>query len=203
VLSGHSVDNLAPDAPLFLTAQRVAADVHLKWNRVRVPDLKNYSVYRKSSSGVTPIPANFLATDTDTVLVDASAPTSALYYIVTATDVHQNQGEKSNEAAVSATTNAGNLPPITALTVLQNRPNPFTTQTRMEIGLPAAESIRIDVYDVAGRRVREFETAGVKGWQEIALAGVDTRGRPLASGVYFYKIRAGGETLTRKMLIAR
>lgn len=203
VLSGHSVDNLAPAAPLFLTAQRAGADVHLHWNRVRVTDLKNYSVYRASATGVTPIPADFLTTDTDTVLVDASAPTSALYYIVTAHDVHQNESAPSNEAAVSPTTNVGNLPPITALTVLQNRPNPFTEATQLEIGLPSAGTITVDVYDVAGHRVRELETAGAKGWQQIALTGNDGRGAALASGVYFFKVHAGGETMTRKMLIAR
>jgi hypothetical protein len=203
VLSGHSVDNLAPAAPLFLTAQRVASDVHLKWNRVRVSDLKNYSVYRKTSSGVTPIPANFLATDTDTVLVDASAPASALYYIVTAYDVHANQSAPSNEASVGTSTHVGDLPPISRLIVLQNYPNPFAAATELEVGLPSAETVTVDVYDVAGRRVRELETAGVKGWQQITLAGVNERGDPLASGVYFYKVHAGGETLTRKMLIAR
>ena len=203
VLSGRSVDNLAPAAPLFLTAQRAGADVHLKWNRVRVPDLKNYSVYRKTSTGVTPIPANFLANNNDTVLVDASAPTSALYYIVTAYDVHANQSAPSNEASVGTSTHVGNLPPINQLTVLQNRPNPFAQETQLEVGLPSAGRITVDVYDVAGRRVRELATDGVKGWQQIALTGVDGRGAPLASGVYFYKIHAVGETLTRKMLIAR
>ncbi|HET6463840.1 MAG TPA: T9SS type A sorting domain-containing protein [Candidatus Krumholzibacteria bacterium] len=203
VMSGRSVDNLAPDAPLLLTAQRVASDVHLKWNRVHVSDLKNYSVYRKTSTGVTPIPANFLATNTDTVLVDASAPASALYYIVTAYDVHANQSAPSNEASVGTSTHVGDLPPISRLTVLQNRPNPFAQSTALEIGLPSAETITVNVYDVAGRRVREINTAGVKGWQQIALTGVDERGAPLASGVYFYKIHAGSETLTRKMLIAR
>ena len=100
VVSGHSVDNLAPAAPLLLTAQRVGPDVHLKWNRVRVPDLRDYSLYRKTSAGVTPVPVNFLASADDTVLIDASAPTSALYYIVTAYDVHENQSVPSNEANV-------------------------------------------------------------------------------------------------------
>jgi hypothetical protein len=203
VMSGRSVDNLAPAAPLFLTAQRVASDVHLKWNRVHVSDLKNYSVYRKTSTGVTPIPANFLATNTDTVLVDASAPASALYYIVTAYDVHANQSAPSNEASVGTSTSVGDLPPISRLTVLQNYPNPFAGATELEVGLPSAETVTVDVYDVAGRRVRELQTAGVKGWQQITLAGVNERGETLASGVYFYKVHAGDETLTRKMLIAR
>lgn len=203
VVSGHSVDNLAPAAPLFLTAQRVGADVHLKWNRVRVPDLKNYSVYRASASGVTPIPTNFLATDTDTLLVDAGAPTGTLYYIVTAYDAHANQSAPSNEASVGTSTHVGDLPPISRLTVLQNYPNPFAGTTELQVGLPSSQAITVRVFDVAGRRVREFETSGVKGWQQLALTGVDARGTPLASGVYFYRISAGGETLTRKMVIAR
>jgi hypothetical protein len=203
VMSGHSVDNLAPSAPLMLTAQRAGADVHLKWNGVHVHDLKDYAVYRATSSGVTPVPSNFLVNDTDTLLVDTGAPTSALYYIVTAYDVHQNQSKPSNEAQVSATTNVGNLPPITALTVLPNHPNPFNMETELEIGLPEAGAIRLEVYDVAGRRVRTMEIAGVKGWQKVAFSGFNNRGEPLASGVYFYRVKASGTTLTRKMLITR
>jgi hypothetical protein len=203
VMSGHSVDNLAPAAPLFLTAQRVGADVHLIWNRVHTFDLKQYAIYRATSSGVTPIPANFLSNDTDTVLVDAGAPTGALYYIVTAYDVHENQSKPSNEANVGATTHVGNLPPITALTVLQNHPNPFTASTSLQVGLAKASAVSIEVYDVAGRRVRTIEMSGAKGWQEVPLAALDDRGQALASGVYFYRVHAAGTTITRKMVIAR
>jgi hypothetical protein len=203
-VSGHSVDNLAPSAPLYLIAQRVGSDVHLKWNRVRVPDLKDYSIYRKPSSGVTPVPVNFLVSANDTVLTDAGAPTSALYYIVTAYDVHANQSKPSNEASVSGATGAGNLPPIAALTVLQNHPNPFTGTTQLDIGLPANADVRIEMYDVAGRKVREQTLAAQKsGWRSVAFDGRDDRGRPLASGVYFYRVHAGSETVTRKIVIAR
>ena len=203
VLSGHSVDNLAPPAPLYLTAQRVGGIVNLKWNGVHVPDIRNYTVYRKTSTGVTPVPANFLADDNDTLLTDSTAPAGALYYVVTARDVHENQGTASNEAGVGATTNVGNLPPITALTVLQNHPNPFTEATGLDVGLPASGQITIGVFDVAGRRVRELTSAGTRGWQHVSLSAIDGEGRPLASGVYFYRVRAGNETVTRKMLIMR
>ncbi len=202
-LSGHSVDNLAPASPLYLTAQRVNADVELQWNGVHVPDLKNYSVYRATASGVTPIPTNFLADEMDTVLVDSNAPTSALYYIVAANDVHQNQSTPSNEASVSALTGVGNTPSIAALTVLQNHPNPFAGATELEIGLPEASRIEIEVYDVEGHRVRTQTVTGVKGWQGVPLAGVDDSGSRLASGVYFCRVHARGETITRKMVIAR
>jgi hypothetical protein len=203
-VSGRSVDNLAPLAPLALTAQRAGNYVYLKWNRVRVPDLHNYSVYRKTSSGVTPIPINFLADATDTMLTDNNAPASAAYYIVTAKDVHANQSAASNEAAVAPATGVGNTPPLTSLMVMQNRPNPFGTSSSFDLGLPAASSVKVEVFDVGGRRVASHALGNKPaGWQTVSMDARDDAGRPLASGVYFYRIHAAGETLTRKMVIAR
>jgi predicted lipoprotein with Yx(FWY)xxD motif len=204
VVSGHSVDNLAPVAPLSLTAQRTADYVHLKWHRVHVADLKNYSVFRKTSTGVTPIPANFVASATDTVLTDTSPPASAAYYIVTANDIHANESPKSNEASVAAATNVGDLPPITALMLLQNRPNPFASSTELELGLPAKSDVSLEVFDVAGRKVKAEVLPGQKaGWEDLRFDGRNDAGQPLPSGVYFYRITAAGETVTRKLVIAR
>jgi len=204
VMSGHSVDNLAPAAPLLLIAQRAGANVLLHWNGVHVPDLRDYSIYRATASGVTPVPINFLSSSDDTVAVDPNAPTSGLYYIVTAYDVHANQSAPSNEAHVGPFTGIGNTPPISDLTVLQNYPNPFASTTDMSIGLPATADVHIDVFDVGGRRVGSLEAEKVAaGWRTFRFSSQDDRGRPLASGVYFYRVEAGGSTVTRKMIIAR
>jgi hypothetical protein len=204
VLAGRSVDNLAPPAPLFLTALRAGANVQLKWNRVRIADLENYRVYRATATGVTPIQPNFLSNNDDTLMVDSGAPTSALYYIVTAKDVHGNEGVASNEAGVGALTGVGNLPPVTNLTVLQNHPNPFTGTTQLQIGLPAQADVHVEVYDVAGRRVRDYTLPQqAKGWSTVRLDSANTNGAPLASGVYFCRVRAGAEIVTKKMVITR
>jgi hypothetical protein len=204
VISGHSVDNLAPIAPLALTAQRTGNYVHLKWNRVHVADLHNYSVYRQTSTGVTPIPANFLASATDTVLTDTTPPASAAYYIVTANDVHANQSPKSNEAAVAAATGAGNLPPLTSLMLLQNHPNPFASSTELELGLPTKSNVSVEVYDVAGHEVKATVLPAQRaGWESVRFDGRNDAGQPLPSGVYFFRITAAGESVTRKLVIAR
>jgi hypothetical protein len=203
-LSGRSVDNLAPGAPLSLSAQRFGNYIHLKWNRAHAPDVRNYSVYRKTSSGVMPIPGNFFASATDTVLTDTTPPASAVYYIVTAYDVHANQSPASNEAVVAPTTGVGNLPPITELTVLQNSPNPFTGETQLSIGLPAPSDLSVEIFDVAGRKVSDIAVNhAAAGWRKVAFSGRDSQGRALASGVYFYRVHANGTTVTRKMVIAR
>jgi flagellar hook assembly protein FlgD len=150
------------------------------------------------------VPVNFLSNSTDSLVLDTGAPLTTLYYIVTAKDVHENQSAASNEAFVSGATNVGNTPVVTQFTVLQNYPNPFTTGTEFQVGLPAPSDVTVEIYDVAGRRVGSLSVRdAAAGWQRIPFAGRDDRGGALASGVYFYRITANGSTVTRKMVIAR
>ena len=201
---GYSVDNLSPPPPLMLTAQRIGSDVHLKWNRSKAPDLRDYSIYRKTSTGVTPVPVNFLSSASDTLAVDAGAPASALYYIVTALDVHANQSPPSNEAGVSASTGAGSTPALTELRVRPNHPNPYSSSTELEVGLPSPSDITVQIYDVSGRRVDALVVRGATaGWRRIAYDGRAGSRAPLANGVYFYRVSAAGKTITHKMVIAR
>jgi hypothetical protein len=64
--------------------------------------------------------------------------------------------------------------------------------------------VEIDIFDVSGRRVstRSLGVIG-KGWKQVALHAIDTSGQPLPNGVYFYRITSAGETVTRKMVVAR
>jgi FlgD Ig-like domain len=204
IMSGHSVDNLAPAAPLLLTAQRVGADVVLRWHGVSVPDLLHYAVYRATSPGVTAVPIHFVSNAVDTVLVDTTPPSSSAYYVVTALDIHENQSVPSNEASVSPSTGVSETVPINGLTVLPNRPNPFTGTTELAVGLPAASGIEIEVYDAAGRRARaQIVSRRQAGWQRITFDGRDDAGRLLPSGIYFMRFRVRGDTVTRKLVIAR
>jgi hypothetical protein len=204
VLTGHSVDNLSPDTPPFLVAQRDGADVVLKWNRSRAADLRNYVVYRSGDRGVATVPDDLLGSSVDTTFVDANAPERALRYVVVAADVHGNRSATSNSAAVAPAGGTHAAPSLTHLVVLQNRPNPFQGSTEMEIGLPSASRVEILVFDVAGRRVRAQALSRVNaGWQKIAFDGRNDAGAPLPSGVYFYRVTAGASTFTRKLVIAR
>ncbi len=205
IMDGFSVDNLPPAAPPSLVAQRLATgDVSLQWDGVADLDFDHYAVYRANTPGVTPTPVNFLAVSPGTTLLDSGAPPNALYYIVTAVDVHANEGGASNEAGVSGPTGVGDTPSLTTLTVLPNHPNPFADATELEIGLPHASEVSVEIFDVAGRRVNTMTLKGVRaGWRSVTLAGRNHAGTVLPSGVYFYRVRAGASTVTRKMVIAR
>ncbi len=95
--------------------------------------------------------------------------------------------------------------PEAPLTLQQNHPNPFNPSTTIDYYLPEAAPVALEVYDASGRLVSRL-LAGVRqerGVHSIEWRGVDDAGRTVSSGVYFYRLRAGRETLTRKMVLLR
>ncbi|HXV14393.1 MAG TPA: FlgD immunoglobulin-like domain containing protein, partial [Candidatus Krumholzibacteria bacterium] len=204
VVSAYSLDNLAPPAPRDLVGAPTLWDIPLSWSiDATPPDFSHYAVYR-GSAVVAPLPQYLIGTSLQTHHVDNSPPGGILRYIVTAIDVHGNESAPSNEWSPSGATPVGDAPSIAALAVLDNVPNPFNGTTTLRIGLPKASGVEIEVFDVGGRRVRG-EHAGIlaAGWREFAFDARDEDGGALPSGVYFYRVRAAGETVTRKMVIAR
>ena len=86
----------------------------------------------------------------------------------------------------------------------QNYPNPFNSSTALRFDLAAPEAVELSVYSLQGQQVaqlaRGFRPAGR---YELAWDGTDDRGRPLASGVYFFRLRAGDFVQARKLLLLR
>jgi hypothetical protein len=91
-----------------------------------------------------------------------------------------------------------------AFGLYQNYPNPARDETVIKYTLPGACEVELVVYDLSGRRVstvvREAREAGV---HEETYALADDSGRPLPAGVYFYRLSAGTDAATRKMVVAR
>ena len=78
-------------------------------------------------------------------------------------------------------------------------PNPFNTVTLIRFSLTAAGPVELKVYDAAGREV-ETLAAGLmeRGRHTVRFDGSD-----LASGVYFCRLTAGGQSQTRKMVLLK
>jgi hypothetical protein len=90
------------------------------------------------------------------------------------------------------------------LALAQNRPNPFNPMTVVPFALPAAGRVELLVYDVSGRLVRRLiEGTLPAGFHDVQWDGRDDRGVGVASGISVYSLRAGGEFLTRKMVLLR
>lgn len=81
----------------------------------------------------------------------------------------------------------------------QNYPNPFNPTTTIEYSIPKAASIRIELYDITGRFIRNLR-------KEYQLAGThkfDFNGDDLSSGIYIYKLVTAEFTDSRKMVLLK
>lgn len=90
-------------------------------------------------------------------------------------------------------------PPAT-FALLQNYPNPFNPSTSISYDLPRAERVRLEVFDLLGRRVAilvdEFQNAG-------SSPPIQFDASRLSAGTYFYRLSAGTFVQTRKMMLVR
>jgi hypothetical protein len=86
----------------------------------------------------------------------------------------------------------------------QNHPNPFNPSTTIRYCLPDKSGIRLEVYDVSGKRiVCLVDSRQEKGVYTAEWNGKDERGTAVGSGVYFYRLTVGKQTISRKMVLLR
>jgi photosystem II stability/assembly factor-like uncharacterized protein len=99
-------------------------------------------------------------------------------------------------------------PPLLAarvdLTLHPSAPNPFSTSTLIRFDLPREGQVELTVYDVRGAKVRglldERRTAGT---HRTSWDGRDDRGRRVAAGAYFYRLRAGDASATGQVVLTK
>jgi flagellar hook assembly protein FlgD len=91
------------------------------------------------------------------------------------------------------------------LTLHQNSPNPFGALTRIDFAMPGgAGQANLEIYNVRGQVVRAIEIgAGPAATGSVTWDGTDGAGRPVASGVYFYKLSVDGESAIRSMVLLK
>jgi hypothetical protein len=95
--------------------------------------------------------------------------------------------------------------PAMPLTLYQNKPNPFNPSTTISFYLPKESVVSLEVYDISGRLVSrliggERRSAGT---YNVEWNGREARGVAVSSGVYLYRLSAGKETVSRKMVLLR
>jgi subtilisin-like proprotein convertase family protein len=85
-----------------------------------------------------------------------------------------------------------------------NYPNPFNPMTTIAFALPKTTQVQLRVYDLSGKLVTTLaEETLSAGQHEVIWTGRDDTGRQAASGMYFYRLVAEGQTLVGKMLMLK
>jgi hypothetical protein len=88
---------------------------------------------------------------------------------------------------------------------LELHPNPFNPQVSVEFILAEITTIRLEAFDVAGRRLARIAAGDYSaGRHRLSWTAENDEGEPLASGVYFIRLSTGrGEEITAKAVLLR
>jgi len=92
-----------------------------------------------------------------------------------------------------------------AVTMLNsNYPNPFNPETTISFSVNQDSRVSIDVYNVKGQKVKNLvNDVRTAGQHSVVWNGKDANGRDVASGIYFYQMKADGYTATKKMILMK
>lgn len=102
-------------------------------------------------------------------------------------------------------THAPSTVPVVSEFSVKAYPNPFNPRTTIAFNLPQKSAVELDIYDLAGRRVatllsgEELES----GPNAAVWTGRDTKGRSVAAGVYFYRLKAGPNVAVERVTLVK
>ena len=86
----------------------------------------------------------------------------------------------------------------------QNAPNPFNPTTVIHYQLPQAADVKVEIYNVAGKLVRTLvDGEQDAGFRSVVWDGTSEDGRAVASGVYMYRLQAGGDVDQKQMVLLK
>jgi hypothetical protein len=196
--SGKSVDNIAPGVPQGLAAHyHTGGGNALAWQPSADADFQYFRVYRGDTPGFALSPATLAEATASTAWSDPAHDAPGVYYQVTAVD---HNGNESLAASPGTSTEvAGSPGPAFALGAPS--PSPFGSSTQLSFALPLASAVTLEVYDASGRRVRTLARgAFAAGVHELAWDGRGEDGSPVAAGVLFVRLRAGGQEAVRRVV---
>jgi hypothetical protein len=81
----------------------------------------------------------------------------------------------------------------------QNYPNPFNPSTKIAFSIPEAEEVTISLYSTLGEKIRDI----YKGERDAGNHEIDFHAGDLTSGIYYYKMKTGNYTATKKLVIMK
>ncbi len=117
-------------------------------------------------------------------------------------EIHEDNNKGFTEMTVLGSSgvaedHAGGIP--TRFVLFQNYPNPFNPKTVISFQLPVVSDVKLIVYDILGREVAVL----VNDRKAPGAHTVWFDGSRLATGVYFYRLDAGGFSQTRKLVLLK
>jgi hypothetical protein len=120
---------------------------------------------------------------------------------LTFTEVMLNESEQTI-LGVAGNINIVGLP--TEYSLGHNYPNPFNPVTTIPYALPKAEHVTLMIYNIQGQLVQTLVDRRMEAGNHVATwDGKDSRGIPMASGIYFVRMKSGDFLKVNKMTLLK
>jgi PKD repeat protein len=111
-------------------------------------------------------------------------------------------GGSARDVAILDTRPAAILPE--SFRVSDSRPNPFSSMTEFTISLPRPDGVTAEIFNLQGQKVATLADRQMDaGTYTLRWDGTNQAGSKAASGIYYYRVVAGGNVVTKKMILAR
>ena len=209
--------DLFPEAPNSFKSISPANDeelsdplVELKWQQAIDPDPMDFASYtvKYKSTHVDSIEWHEIYTDCDTMLLLTLELGQRYEWQIIAKD---DDGFKVlSDSSKLMTFDVGKVSGLafmklpTEYTLSQNYPNPFNPITHIQYGLPEQSDVTVIIYNVVGRKIKEFQISNQKaGWHEIIWDGTNNQQQKVSTGIYIYQMRASDFIQTNKMVFMK
>jgi hypothetical protein len=186
--------NVIPVELTSFSASVVGEGIKLDWSTATETNNRGFEIQRGTNNrdlttigfvkgiGTTTEKQNYSYTDTDEQL-------GAVYYRLKQIDF---SGSYEFSKVVEVTR-------VVSYALSQNYPNPFNPTTTITYSIPQNSVVTLKVYDVLGSEVAEL----VNGQVEAGIHKVNFNAYDLNSGIYFYTIKAGNFSETKKLMLVK
>jgi hypothetical protein len=183
--------------------------VNLQWTTESETNNLGFNVFRSNDTNVANASQVNLGiingTNTSTThnynFADMSVnPETTYYYWLQMIDF---DGQVHFSNFVTVTTSGVTPPPTTPdATVLRSAyPNPFNSNTNIEMDVKTGETATLTIYNVLGQEVKTYVRQA--GSHKITWNRTDDNGSVVGSGIYFYKLSSPSQNITKKMVIVK
>ena len=180
--------------------------IEFKWTASSDPDpddaIGDYHFY-----GLKGAIVDYDTTITDTVLQTTPPENGTYQWFVTVTDSY-------GATTVSDTfTVTFDITPVSVeegtglpkeFAVHQNYPNPFNPNTIIRYDMPEAAHVTVSIYNLLGERVSTLLDGKIPaGYHQVVWNSTDEAGRPVSSGIYFYRVMTEKNVAIKRMVLLR
>ncbi len=196
----------------------ISTTIKLRWTAPGDDDMKGQAMrydLRLSTSPITE--ANFVhatplpvfsrpspAGRPDSVTMTSVNPGLTLYFALKTVDEAGNWSGMSNVSVRRGVFDYSAKPAGPAIDFANPWPNPARAGVRISYTLPKAGAVNVDVFDIAGRMVRNLaHGSAMPGRTVLPWNLTDDHGRGLDAGIYLIRASLLGETFTRRVIVVR